>query len=92
MSVWCTVVGEITTLMESNLSIKKIFIPDPNCGVEGTVDTYRRAHERYLHKINLRACKDGKRACDWLNEVIGEIMNRDPSAKVDLKLANRWLI
>lgn len=92
MSIWCQVEGEITTSMESNLFIKKIFIPDPYCEVEGTVNTYRRDHERYLHKINMRACKDGKWACDWLNEVIEEIMNRDPSAKVDLKLTSRWLV
>ena len=91
MSIWCAVEGEITTSTESKLSIKKVFIPDPHCEVWGTVDTYRRHNGRYFHKVSINACKDGKWACDWLNEVIEEIMKQDPSAKVDLQLTSRWL-
>lgn len=91
MGIYCQVEGEISTSAESRVSIKKIFIPEPYCEVMGTVDTYKKHSGRYFHRVNITAYKDGKWACDWLNEVIKEIMNRDPSAKVDLQLTNRWL-
>lgn len=91
MGIWCTVEGEISTSSESGLSIKKVFIPEPYCEVSGTIDTFKKQNGRYFHRVNLTAYKDGKWACDWLNEVIEEIKNRDPSAKVDLQLTSRWL-